>query len=274
MSLTTQVAFIGFGTMASAFADGAVNAGTLLTDNIIVSSPSLCNGTKATRFRAAKNNQDAAKNADIIILATKPDKIQTVCNNMAGILLEKKNKPLIVSIATGVTTTTIQNYLRSNTLSIARVMPNTPVSVGLGASGFYVNAFVTADQIMLIRAILESTGILVTVDDEGSLDKITAISGSGPAYFLLMQEMLTAAAIKLGLSHDVATKLVTQTMLGTSVLANKSNLSFAELRKQVTSKGGTTAAAVHCFIAGGFEKLVDDAVHAAYIRAIELSYTT
>ncbi len=273
MALTQKVAFIGFGNMAKALADGAVNVGTLLTDNIIVSSPSLCNGTKSTGFRVAKNNQDAAKNADIIILATKPDKIQTVCNDMVDIIFEKKIKPLIVSIATGIPTTTIQNYLRSNTLSIVRVMPNTPVSVGLGASGFYANSFVTANQIMLISTILESTGILVTVDDEGSLDKITAISGSGPAYFLLMQEMLTSAAIKLGLGHEVAGTLVAQTMLGTSVLASKSNVSFAELRKQVTSKGGTTAAAVNCFIAGGLEKLVDDAVNAAYIRAIELSYT-
>ncbi len=273
MALTQKVAFIGFGNMAKALADGAVHAGTLLADNIIVSSPSLCNGTRSTGFRVAKNNKDAAKNADIIILGTKPDKIQTVCNDMADLIFEKKNKPLIVSMATGMSTTTIQNYLRNNTLSIARIMPNTPVSVGLGVSGFYANSFVSADQIMLITAILESTGILVTVDDEGSLDKITAISGSGPAYFLLMQEMLTAAAIKLGLSHEVAGTLVAQTMLGTSVLASKSNLSFAELRKQVTSKGGTTAAAVDCFMQGGIEELVDDAVNAAYKRAMELSYT-
>lgn len=273
MFLTPRIAFVGFGNMAKALAIGAVNAGALSNDNIIVSSPSFSNGTKSTAFAVAKSNQDAVENADIIILGAKPDKVQTICSDIADTLFERQNKPLIVSIAAGVTIRAVQTYLCSETLPIVRVMPNTPVSVGLGASGFYANSSVTPAQIKLIKSIFESTGIVVRVDDEASLDKITAVSGSGPAYFLLMQEMLTASAVKLGLSRDMATKLVAQTMLGTGLLASKSELGFDELRKQVTSKGGTTAAALDCFIAGGLEKLVDDAVNAAYQRAMELSGT-
>lgn len=265
-----KIAFIGFGNMAHALAEGAVKAGVLKTTDIIVSSPSLCNGTKSSQFMVAKNNRDAAKNSELIILGTKPNTIHEVCNDIAETIFEKANTPLILSIAAGITTRTIQSHLRCEVMPVARVMPNTPVSVGLGASGFYANSFVRADQIKLVSAIIESTGIMINVNDERDLDKITAISGSGPAYFLLMQEMIKTAAEKLGLSPDIASKLVAQTMLGTSVLTSKNNLSFEESRKIVTSKGGTTAAAVDSFITGGIEKLVCNAVFSAYERAVEL----
>lgn len=270
MTSITRVAFIGFGNMAKAVVDGAVNAGTLLKNNIIVSSPGLCNGTKTAGYEIAKNNPDAAKKADIIILGVKPNMIETVCGEIADSLLEKNTSPLIISIAAGVTTGTIQKYLRNETLPIVRIMPNIAIAVGLGASGFYATPLVTTGQTLQIKSILESTGILVTVDDEDDLDKITAISGSGPAYFLLIQELLTSAAMNLGLRHDVANTLVAQTMLGTSVLTRNSTLDFRALREQVTSKGGTTAAGVNCFIDGGIERLINEAVNAAYKRAIEL----
>lgn len=273
MNLTSKIAFIGFGNMARALAEGAIKAGVLKTNNIIVSSPSLCDGTKSTPFMVAKNNLDAANNSEIIILGTKPNTIQDVCNEISETLLEKKNKPLIVSIAAGVTTQAIQHHLRYEKMPVARVMPNTPVSVGLGASGFYANPFVTPDHIKLISSIMESTGIMVTVSAESDLDKITALSGSGPAYFLLLQEMLTRAAEKLGLSHDVASRLVAQTMLGTGVLTKTNKLGFEASRKLVTSKGGTTAAAVDSFIAGGIEELVHNAVFSAHERAVELRKT-
>ncbi len=273
MLLNNKIAFIGFGNMARALAEGAINAGILSKANIIVSSPGLRNGTRTTGFSVAESNQQAAQFGNIIILGTKPDKIQDICKDISDTIKTRKNKPLLVSIAAGVSTATIETYLQCDQLPIARVMPNTPVEVGLGASGIYTNPYVTEDQLKVINAILESSGIAVHMDNEDDLDKITAISGSGPAYFLLFQELITASAEKLGLDRDVATRLVAQTMLGTSMLTRKTNLDFNESRQRVTSTGGTTAAAINRFISGGLEKIVDDAVNAAYQRAVELRRT-
>ena len=257
--------------MARALITGMLKANPLQNDHIIVSSPSLCNNPQSSPFTVANDNCEAARLADILFLCTKPHHIPHVCNEIAEVVSKKTTKPLIVSIAAGVGIDSIEKHVRATNLPIIRAMPNTPVSVGLGVIGFYANAFVTDEQITLFKASLEPTGILVQVNQENELDKITAISGSGPAYFLLIEEMLVNAATNLGLSNDLSYALVQQTMLGTSVLTSKSNLSFAALRQQVTSKGGTTAAAIDFFINGGIESLVSDAVLAAYQRAVQLS---
>lgn len=260
--------------MARALVNGALLANPLQKDHIIVSSPSLHNGTRSTPLPIAKNNREAARHADIIFLCTKPNVISSICTEIADVIIEKDHKPLIVSIAAGITTNTIEQHLQCNNMPIVRAMPNTPVSVGLGVIGYYANSFVTPQQITQITAILESTGVLVQVKDEDDLDKLTAISGSGPAYFLLIEEMLVNATKNLGLTDEIAYILVKQTMLGTSVMASESPLRFEELRTQVTSKGGTTAAAINQLIEGGIEQLVNDAVLAAYHRAIELRSAT
>ncbi len=257
--------------MARALLAGALKTHSLQNDQIIVSSPSLCNNPNSTPFLVANSNREAAHQADIIFLCTKPHLISKICDEIADVVLEKNTKPLIISIAAGILTDTIQAHLHSKNMPLIRAMPNTPVSVGLGVTGFYANAFVTTEQRALFNAILEPTGLLIPVNHEADLNKITAISGSGPAYFLLMEEMLVNAAKNLGLPDDTSHALVQQTMLGTSVLTSKSPLPFEALRAQVTSKGGTTAAAIDCFIAGGIEPLVNHAVHAAYQRAVQLS---
>ena len=274
MNTAHKTAFIGFGNMARALINGAILANQLQNDHIVVSSPSLNNGTQSTPLPIAKNNREAARQAEIIFLCTKPNIIPSICTEIADVIAGKNSKPLIVSIAAGIPTSTIEKHLHCNDIPIIRAMPNTPVSVGLGVIGLYANPFVTLQQRTKVSAILESTGVLVQMNNELDLDKLTAISGSGPAYFLLMEEMLVNAAKKLGLTDEVANTLVQQTMLGTSVLASKSPLRFEALRAQVTSKGGTTAAAIDHFIEGGIEPLVNGAVLAAYHRAIELSTTS
>ena len=271
MKKTHKTAFIGWGHMASALLNGALMAHALQKDHVIVSSPSLNNGTRSTPLPIAKSNREAAQRADIIFLCTKPNVISSICTEIADVIVKKKNKPLIVSIAAGITMNTIEQHLQCNNIPVVRAMPNTPVSVGLGVIGLYANAFLTPEQMTQITAILGSTGVVVEMKNEDDLDKLTAISGSGPAYFLLIEEMLVKAAKNIGLPDEMAYTLVKQTMLGTSVMTSKSALRFEDLRTQVTSKGGTTAAAIHQLMEGGIEQLINDAVLAAYHRAIELS---
>jgi pyrroline-5-carboxylate reductase len=267
MSESLKLSFIGFGNMARALVAGAINAGVISGEQIMISSPRSRQNASALTFSVAKSNQHAAQGADVVFLATKPAQIPEVCREIGKALVLMEKKPLIVCLAAGVRTHTIQDYLSDKTMPVIRLMPNTPVAVGWGASGLYANPWVGEASRQFIITLMESTGVVVTVNNELDLDKITAISGSGPAYFLLMQEMLVKAAEKLGLSHDVATTLVQQTMLGTAMLTEKSDLGFEALRHAVTSRGGTTEAALDCFLEKGFEPLVDEAVHAAYERA-------
>jgi pyrroline-5-carboxylate reductase len=211
------------------------------------------------------NNRAAVKDKDIIVLAVKPQNIPEVLSDLKGHI---KPKQLVLSIAAGVKIDTIAEGLGHK--KIVRAMPNTPAQVGLGMSGWTATNAVTAAQKEQARTFLAAMGEEIFFVDENTLDIVTAVSGSGPAYFYLFAESLIESAVKLGLKRENAEKLVVQTMLGAGQLLSQSGQSPTELRRAVTSKGGTTERALKVFEDSGLAGLVTAAVRAAYRRAREL----
>jgi len=212
-----------------------------------------------------ENTTEAVKGRNVVVLAVKPQNLPEVLGGLKGRL---KPAQLVLSIAAGVKVATITQGLGH--ARVVRAMPNTPAQIGYGVSGWTATAGVTARQKAIARAILGALGKEIYFDDEKYLDMVTAVSGSGPAYFFLFAESLIEAAVKIGLPRPEAEKLVIQTMLGSAHLLERSGKPAAELRRNVTSRGGTTERALNTFEQGGFTRLVEAAVKAAHDRAREL----
>jgi len=202
---------------------------------------------------------------DVIVLAVKPQKLAELMTELKDKI---KSDQLVLSIIAGAKIETISKGL--NHSAVVRAMPNTPAQVGEGISVWAASPAVSKEQKQATRAIIGAMGRELYVDDEGYLDMATAVSGSGPAYFFLMVEALVEAAVEVGLPPDRAQEIVVQTMLGSAKFIQQSGENPAELRKKVTSPGGTTAAALAQFEEGDFIELVKRAVQAAYERAKEL----
>ena len=212
------------------------------------------------------NSTEACAMADIIVLAVKPQVLQTVCEQIG----KSNTQPdaLFISIAAGVREQDINRWLGGNR-SVVRCMPNTPALVQLGATGLFANNQVSLPQKESAQAILDAVGISVWVDTEASLDAVTAISGSGPAYFFYFIELLQQAGVKLGLPRETAQLLAQQTALGAASMAQGKDV--AELRAQVTSKNGTTEQAILSFQKNNLAALVESATKAAHDRSAELA---
>ena len=220
------------------------------------------------RFGIA-TSQDAvasAQAADVVILAIKPQVMQIVCEQLCA--LPARPEQMFISIAAGVPIEAIDNWLGSGR-AIVRCMPNTPSLLQLGATGLVANSQVHASQKAAAEKIMQAVGISVWVDAEADLDAVTAISGSGPAYFFYFIELLEAAGVKLGLTQPTAARLARQTALGAASMALEQDV--VKLRAQVTSKKGTTEQAILSFQRNQLDRLVDDATAAAYNRAQELA---
>jgi pyrroline-5-carboxylate reductase len=187
----------------------------------------------------------------------------------AAALVQQRNT-LIVSIAAGIKQNSLTEWLGAET-AIVRCMPNTPALVLTGATALHANSKVSELQRDLAENILRSVGIALWVEDEGELDAVTAVSGSGPAYYFLLMEAMENTALELGLSAETARLLVQQTALGAAKIALESPESPEQLRKRVTSPNGTTQRAIETFAEGGFSELVSKALHAARDRSIEMS---
>ena len=214
---------------------------------------------------ATDDNRQAAENVDIVVLAIKPQNLAEVMAELKGCL---KQTQVVLSIVAGARINTLCKGL--NHSCIIRAMPNTPAQIGEGISVWTATAEVTGEQKEWASSILGATGTEIYVDDEKYIDMATAVSGSGPAYFFLFVESLVESAVHIGLPRDTAEKLVLQTMLGSAHLIQKSGKQPAELRRMVTSPGGTTAEALLQFEKGRFSQLVMQAVTAAYNKAKEL----
>lgn len=211
------------------------------------------------------SSREAVQGKDIVILAVKPQNIPEVLADLKGYV---RSDQLVLSIAAGVRIDAISRGLGHD--KVVRSMPNTPAQIGLGITGWTATAAVTPGQKEQARVILGTMGKGLYFEDESSLDMVTAVSGSGPAYFYLFAESLMDASVSIGLSRQNAEELVSQTMLGAAQLLVKSGKPPAELRRAVTSKGGTTERAINTLEEGGLAKLVEAAVRAAYLRAKEL----
>ncbi len=208
---------------------------------------------------------DAVTAADIVLLAVKPQVMQTVCEQLASI--EDKDQRLFISIAAGVRETDINRWLGGNR-AIVRCMPNTPSLLQLGATALYANSQVQKTQKQMAQSILDAVGITVWVDNETSLDAVTAISGSGPAYFFYFIELLQQAGIKLGLDAETSLILARQTALGAANMAMHDDV--VALRARVTSNKGTTEQAILSIQKNRLDSLLEAATRAAFERAAEL----
>lgn len=261
--------FIGAGNMSQSIIGGMITSG-FPKDKITAldKSTPTCEKVKANfQINCLEKLPDNLV-ADLIVLAVKPQQLKEVCLELAP-KIQGKN-PLILSIAAGITTQSLDKWLGGNQ-AIVRSMPNTPALVQQGATGYFANPLVSAIQLQQAQDLLATLGLALEVKTEAELDLVTAISGSGPAYFFLFMEAMQAAGEKLGLPAETAQKLTLQTALGAGVLASKSSESFAELRKNVTSPNGTTAKAIESFQTNKLDEIVELAVLAAKNRAAEMA---
>ena len=212
------------------------------------------------------DNAQAIDGADVVVLAVKPQMMKAVCEALRPHLTAQQ---LVVSIAAGITCASMAKWLGEQ--PIVRCMPNTPSLLRQGVSGLYATGAVTEAQRQQAQELLSAVGLALWLENEQQLDAVTAVSGSGPAYFFLLIEAMTAAGEKLGLPRDIAAQLTLQTALGAAHMAVASDVDAAELRRRVTSPAGTTEAAIKSFQAGGFEALVETALGAAAHRSAEMA---
>ncbi len=268
--MNKTLTFIGAGNMARSLIAGLVQDNTTLQLHIADPDPLALDSIQKNwpTVQVFQDNRSACFQADIIVLAVKPHLLLSVCENLRETI--QTTQPLIVSIAAGVREDRISQALGTE-LPIVRCMPNTPALVQAGATGLYANAQVSDEQRSDAEAILRAVGITLWFSDEDQLDAVTAVSGSGPAYFFLVMEAMQAAANQLGLKQEEARLLVLQTALGAAKLAMESSDDVAVLRERVTSRGGTTEAALQVLNQGGLHELFQQALSAAQQRAKELA---
>ncbi|KFX70611.1 pyrroline-5-carboxylate reductase [Pseudomonas taeanensis MS-3] len=263
-----RIAFIGAGNMAASLIGGLRAQG--------VDASAICASDHGAEQRAKIStehgiqtfaaNAEAIVDADVIVLAVKPQVMKAVCLDLAAHIGANQ---LIVSIAAGITCASLESWLGPR--AIVRCMPNTPALLRQGVSGLYANQQVSATQRQQAEQLLSAVGLALWLEQEQQIDAVTAVSGSGPAYFFLLIEAMTAAGEKLGLPRDTAAQLTLHTALGAARMAVASEVDAAELRRRVTSPAGTTEAAINSFQAGGFEALVEQALNAAARRSAELA---
>jgi len=265
-----RIAFIGAGNMAASIVGGLLESGHP-ADRICAADPF---PASLERLRALgpvnlfADNAPAARGADVIVLAVKPQVMGEAAQSIAGAV--QAGGALVISIAAGVTIASLESRLGEGA-AIVRCMPNTPALLRCGASALFANRRVSSAQRGHAQAILDAVGTTRWVDSEEALDAVTALSGSGPAYFFLLMEAMVDAGCELGLDRDTATGLTIQTALGAARMAGEGGADLAELRRRVTSPGGTTERALESFEHSGFRDTVTTALRAACQRAAEMA---
>jgi pyrroline-5-carboxylate reductase len=259
------LAFIGSGTMAGAIVQALLNAGETSPEQIVASDP-IAEQTETLQARygisVTDDNISAARGADIVILAVKPQVLPMVLAELRGVIQPDR---LVFSIVAGMPIATISTGLDHP--AVVRSMPNTPAQIGQGMTVWTASSAVTERQLEQVRAILVTMGKELYVVHEEALDMATAVSGTGPTYVFLLMEALVDAAVHLGFSRREARELVIQTVLGSVKFAQQSNLHLAQLRNMVTSPGGTSAEAIYQLEKGGIRTVLSKAVWAAYQKS-------
>lgn len=266
-----KITFIGGGNMARAIYSGLVESG-FPAENIGVVDPSEAAQSAARAsglIRIAESATDADLSADLIVLAVKPQITDIALSPLAH---RVSSTATVLSIIAGINSASLANLLGlPNDDAVVRSMPNTPALVGEGMTGLFSNSDQRAHGRILAERVMSAVGQCVWVSNESDLDLVTAISGSGPAYFFLFMESLADAAVELGMSPQTAHQLSVQTALGAAKLAQTSDDGLAKLRENVTSPGGTTEQAIESFEASELRAIVMSATRAAKKRSIELS---
>ncbi len=264
-----SIVFIGGGNMASCIIGGMIDQGfdPLTLGVSVPSEQSKERLSKAYNIAVTSNNNDAIANADIVVLAVKPQIMRNVVLALAPAL--PKNA-VIVSVAAGITVESLQSWL-GNPRAIIRAMPNTPSLVRTGATGLFANDQASQLQKATVSSIFEAVGYCCWVESEALINAVIAVSGSGPAYFFQILDIMQSVGQELGLPEREARKLASQTALGAAQMAINSDQSPSELRDQVTSPGGTTERALNTFRNEGLESIFRQAMNSALARAKEMS---
>ena len=264
----TTIAFIGSGIMAEAMIRGLLSQKIVNPDQIIAAGPRQDQGEYLHNrhgIRFTTDNKVAAEQGNIVVLSIKPQVLNHVMAEVRGHLLRED---LVLSIIAGMPIENIANGLAH--AAVVRAMPNTPAQIGQGITVWTITPEVDQAQKEQAGTILASLGEAVFVDDEDYLDMATALSGTGPAYVFLLMEAMIDAGVHMGFSRRIARQLVFQTMRGSVEFADQSTRHVAELRNQVTSPGGTTAAALYHMEKGGLRTVISRGIWAAYQRSIAL----
>jgi len=257
------ITFIGSGNMSNSIIGG------LITEGYQPHAITACDPNESTLntiseqfgINTSTDNARAVANANIIVLAVKPQVLKEVALELALSISNNPNKPLVISIAAGISGKSLSQWLGNRT-AIVRCMPNTPSLVQEGATGLYANEHTSDQQKESAGQLMQAVGTVTWLESEELIDAVTAVSGSGPAYFFLLMESMIDAGIKQGLTLDQASNLTLQTALGAARLAQKSDVRVSELRRRVSSPGGTTEQAILSFEEAGFRSMVDNALNA------------
>lgn len=264
------ITFIGCGNMSRSLIGGLIANG-IKPEKLLATDPDSNQRnaiTKQLGISTFADNKEAIAKADVILLAVKPQVMHQVVNDIAESI--KGTNKLIISIAAGVKLDSITSWLGEQA-AVVRVMPNTPALIQAGAAAIIANEHTTDVQKNIAEAMMRSVGAAIWLDSEEQMDAVTALSGSGPAYFFYFMEAMEKAAIEMGLNEEQARLLTIETAVGASKMALMSSSDPAELRQQVTSPGGTTEQALNTFMQNNMEALVQKAMQAAKQRSIELS---
>jgi len=269
--VTHKIGFIGGGNMASSLIGGLVAESKNAAKCLWVFEPSLEKSQALVEqfgINAATDNAELIANVDIVVIAVKPQVLQQVLEPLSRDFAERA--PLVVSVVAGITAASIETWLKVE-LPIVRVMPNTPALIGMGACGLYANQRVSDDQKLATEILCNAVGISAWVEFEEDIDSVTALSGSGPAYFMLFIQGLIEAAEAAGLSSETAKSLAVQTAAGAAQLVSSSDLPLQTLIDNVTSPNGTTEKALESFNSNDLKSIVNTAFEAAKTRSKELA---
>ncbi len=265
-----NIALIGGGNMARGIIGGLLGKGAVAA-HITVAEPNESGRDALHRdfgVATTTDNSAAAAEARVVILAVKPQLMSGVVRALAPAL--QAARPLVISVAAGIRADRLQQW--AGDVPLVRSMPNRPALIGAGATGLYADAALSAENRQLAQEVMSSTGLCVWVQREDDIDTVTALSGSGPAYFFRLAELMAEAAVAQGLDVQVARQLAAQTLAGAGQLvAAETQPDLARMRAEVTSRGGTTEAALNSFAAQGLDRLVGDAMAAAARRSRELA---
>ena len=266
----TKIGFIGGGNMAASLIGGLIGDGTTPSQIRVADPNTHCTQPLQQQFdiTIAADNAALVEQSDVVVLAVKPQVLREVCQQIAPAVQAKR--PLIISVAAGIRIGDIDRWLGDDN-AIVRTMPNTPALVQCGATALYANPHVDEQQREVAERIMRAVGLTQWLENEPMMDAVTALSGSGPAYFFLVIEALEQAGSKLGLSEESSRVLALQTAFGAAKMALESSESSAELRRRVTSPGGTTERAIGILEQGDIRGLFEQALSGARDRAQEMA---
>lgn len=268
-SLKKRIVFLGSGNMAEALISGLVKSGLVAPANVMSTDPRaerLQYLKKKLKIATTVDNRSAAKNADVIFIAVKPQQMETLLEDIGPAVTARQ---LVISIAAGITSSYIERFLPRGT-AVVRAMPNTPAQLSAGAIAVAPGAYAGARHMALAKKLFATAGTVIELTEE-AMNAVTALSGSGPAYVFLLCEAMEKAGVRMGLSAEVARRLARQTVFGAGKMLSELAAPADELRRNVTSPGGTTAAAIEHMEQSGLTEIVCQALERAKDRARQLS---